>query len=204
MTSTRLACAKVLWVALAACSSTDGGGGDPDDPGGSSSTTVDDWECVASDDVTQCERAGGGVRQNYTCSSGEPDCPPSGAADGEDWACIVEETETLCREVVPNPTTAAERPADCDVPAWKAYFCKLGDEQLTERGSSYRIDCDLLADQLTLEPLPSGACNELVDQLELESWTEAAYAGCTAQLSDEITAWCYNTNLQLSQASACE
>ena len=195
-----LTCAGVVLV-IAACSSANGPSGDPDDPGGLPSG---DWECAANDGVTQCERAGTADRRNYTCSSGDADCPPTGAAEGDDWACIAEETETHCREVVADETMASLMPTDCAIPSWKTHFCQLVDAELTSRGIDYSVRCDLLADQLQLSPLRSDACTELVDQLELESWTEAAYAGCTAPLSQVITAWCYNTNLQLSEAAVCD
>jgi len=192
------------FLALVACSTAIGPGGDPNDPPGDPSPEGGDWECATADEITQCERAGTGERQSYTCTAGEAGCPPSGSADGEDWACIAEETETKCREVAAETVTASMRPTDCDVPAWKTFFCQLADAQLAAHGIDYTMPCDALADQLQLEPLSSGACNELVDQLELESWTEAAYAGCTGALSQAITAWCYNTNLMLSGAAVCQ
>jgi hypothetical protein len=146
------------------------------------------------------------MNYSYTCSSAAEEgdiCPPPGSAPTDEWACIAGHGTLSCRQVVENQTLPAMRPTDCSVPDWKVYFCQLAEVKLAAYGYDTPLDCAALEDTLTLVPLPSSDCMDLVHELELESWTEAAYANCAGALSQEITAWCYNTNLQLSQAGAC-
>ena len=158
------------------------------------------WDCEIDDGATQCTAlTGEESHESYTCSAGDDRCPPTGDA----WACIAEHETVTCREVVPDESMAAMRPADCAIADWKVFFCQIAQLEIDDAGFDHTFDCGLLQDQLQLQPLPSPNCDEVVNPLELKSWTEAAYAGCSGALSEEITAWCYNTNLMLSQAGVC-
>ena len=119
------------------------------------------------------------------------------AAAGRDLARSILLPDTVLARSAELALTAAQREAvEREQSAFRT--AAAGAFATTRRAT------DALADQLQLEPLSSTACNELVDQIELESWTDAAYTGCADALSSEITAWCYNTNLQLSSAGVCD
>jgi hypothetical protein len=191
--------AMLIWVSACA------GGVDHDghEPGPTPAPSGDEagWECAMENGAMQCTSTVDDTAHDaYTCSAGEEGCPPGGA----DWACIAGHGVVSCRDVVSTETMTAMRPTDCNVADWKAFFCQIAQLKIEEHGFEYTLDCNDLQDQLQLQPLPSPNCDEVVNPLELESWTEAAYASCSGALSQEITAWCYNTNLVLSNAGVCD